>query len=132
MSNKYIAQIFVYGDSLQSQLVAVVVPDEEQLTAWAKTKPALASKDFKSLCTEPAVKQLIAHEMDVTGKQRELRGFEFVKTVYLTHEMFTADNGILTPTFKLKRNEAKKKYQTQIDAMYASIEKANAQLKSKL
>ena len=33
---KFVAQCFVYGDSLQSSLVAVVVPDEENLREWAK------------------------------------------------------------------------------------------------
>ena len=33
---QYIAQIFVHGDSLQNELVAIVVPDVETVGAWAK------------------------------------------------------------------------------------------------
>ena len=33
--------------------------------------------------------------------------------------MWTVDNGMLTPTFKSKRNDLKKRYQKEIDAMYA-------------
>lgn len=31
-----VAQSFVYGDSLRSFIVAVIVPDHEALEAWAK------------------------------------------------------------------------------------------------
>ena len=32
----YIAQIFCYGDSLQANLVAIVIPDQPMLEKWAK------------------------------------------------------------------------------------------------
>ena len=33
-----IAQVFIYGDSLQSYLVAAVVPDPEEAPKWAKAQ----------------------------------------------------------------------------------------------
>jgi len=52
-----------------------------------------------------------------------LKGFECFKNVYLTHEQFSVQNDLLTPTFKLKRHQAKVKFQEEIDAMYAEINK---------
>ncbi len=72
------------------------------LMAWAKNNKQFAGKDFKALCAEPAVRQFLLQEMDKTGKARELRGFEFIKHIYVTHELFTAENGMLTPTFKVR------------------------------
>ncbi len=49
----------------------------------------------------------------------QLKGFEFARDIYLESAPFSVDNDILTPTFKLKRNVARDRYQAQIDAMYA-------------
>jgi hypothetical protein len=39
LKSPFVAQVFVHGDSLHSVLVAVVVPSEEQVKAWAKSTP---------------------------------------------------------------------------------------------
>ena len=57
--------------------------------------------------------------MAAACKAAKLQGFEVVKKVSLEAEAWSTENNLLTPTFKLKRNEAKKKYIGQIDAMYA-------------
>ena len=43
-----------------------------------------------------------------------------VKNIVLDAEVWSVENNLLTPTFKLKRNEAKKKYAQQIEEMYAT------------
>ena len=48
------------------------------------------------------------------GKECKLHGFEKVKDFYLSPEVFSVENNILTPTFKLKRNDAKKAYQKKV------------------
>jgi long-chain acyl-CoA synthetase len=41
--------------------------------------------------------------------------------VTLSSEQFTADNGLITPTFKLKRAPLQARFQGDIDAMYAAL-----------
>ena len=53
-----------------------------------------------------------------------LQGYELVKAVYLESELFAVENELLTPTFKLKRPQLQKKYQGEIDAMYAALKKS--------
>ena len=48
----------------------------------------------------------------------QLQGFENVKAVKLIAEPFTLENDLLTPTFKLKRNVAKTRFQADIDDLY--------------
>jgi long-subunit acyl-CoA synthetase (AMP-forming) len=47
-----------------------------------------------------------------------LNGLEIPKKIYCTDDEFNVDDGTLTPTFKLVRAEAKKKFINQIREMY--------------
>lgn len=54
-----------------------------------------------------------------------LQGFEMIKSLYLDPEQFTVENGLMTPTFKLKRPPLQSKYTPQIEAMYKKINSGN-------
>jgi long-chain acyl-CoA synthetase len=117
----FIAQIFVYGDSLKSSLVAIVVPDEEYLKNWARQQ-GFTEKEFSQLCQKPEVKKAIMESMTQTGKETQLRGFEVVKDIYVHDKLFSVENDLLTPTFKLKRPQAKKYFEKQIEELYKNLE----------
>lgn len=74
-----IAQAFVHGDSLEASLVAIVVPDEEELRVWAG-KNKIASRNFADLLVNPAVKAVIQQEMSKTAQEAGLK----VKARWLT------------------------------------------------
>ena len=46
--SRYVAQVYIYGDSLKSCVVAIIVPDEEAVKLWAEENGV--SGDFKELC----------------------------------------------------------------------------------
>jgi len=117
---KYVGQIFVYGDSFQSVLVAIIVPAEELLKNWAKEQK-IETTDFSALCKLEQVKKFILGELTATGKLGQLRGFEFVKAIHVESTLFSIDNNLLTPTFKLKRADLQKRYQTDINTMYSTL-----------
>jgi len=114
-----IQQIFVYGDSLQSTLVAVVVPEFEVLMAWCKEHNIPGEP--QDVVKNAQVNKKIMDALTETGKEAKIRGFEFVKAVTLEHEPFSVDNGLLTPTFKARRPDLKKRYQNNINDMYLQI-----------
>ncbi|KAK6143915.1 hypothetical protein DH2020_024263 [Rehmannia glutinosa] len=117
---KYVAQCFVYGDSLNSCLVAVVCVEPDVLKDWAASE-GIKYDDLGQLCADPRAKAAVLAEMDAVGKQAQLRGFEFAKAVTLVHEPFTLENGLLTPTFKVKRPQAKAYFAQAISRMYAEL-----------
>jgi len=110
-----LAQAFVYGDSLQSHLVAVLVPDAEAAALKFPDTP------IEALCSEPAspLRALITDEVARLSLEAKLAGFEVVRLFHLEPRPFDAESGLLTPTFKLKRHEAKLKYQAEIDLLYS-------------
>jgi long-chain acyl-CoA synthetase len=56
------------------------------------------------------------------GRAAKLQGFEQVGAIHLHSELFGVENGLLTPTFKLKRPQAKAAFKDAIDSMYATLE----------
>lgn len=118
--SKLIAQNFVYGDSLKRELVAVVTVDPEASIVWAKEKGK--NQDLATLCKDEAFRQAIMADIKDIGAKAKLQGFEIVKAVHLDPEVWQPGGDVLTPTFKLQRNKAQAKYQTQIDEMYRRIE----------
>ncbi|KAJ3092531.1 hypothetical protein HK102_006083 [Quaeritorhiza haematococci] len=118
----FVMQSFIYGDSLQSALVGIVVPDPEVLLPWAKAN-GLGDKSLEELCADPTVTKNVLDGMIKMGKQNKLHSFELPKAIRLHAEPFSVDNGLLTPTFKTKRPQAKAMFLKEIDEMYKSLEK---------
>ncbi len=56
-------------------------------------------------------------EEEVAEKNKTFASFETIKKVTIIPE-FTIENGLLTPTLKIKKNVAMDRYQENIDAMY--------------
>ena len=52
------------------------------------------------------------------GKNAGLMSYEQIKNVHLHTEMMTLENGLATPTMKIKRQEARKFFQEIITNLY--------------
>lgn len=126
-----VAQLFVYGDSLQAYLLAVVVVDRLQLApvlSDMKGVPVDPEDDveFEKAVRDPKVNALYMKELNKRARSRNLNGyvpldlfnrsfgrlmflwirrcsFEMIKRIHLTLEPFSVENECLTPTLKIKR-----------------------------
>lgn len=63
-------QIWVYGNSFESFLVAVVVPERKALEDWAEKHNL--SGDFKSLCENLKARKFILDELNSTGRKHNV------------------------------------------------------------
>ena len=118
----FVAQVFVHGESLKSVVVAVIVPDEARVRAWAKTAEDVdEALPLAELTALEALKKTVLDDIVGLGKQAKLASFEQVKDIHLDPELWTADNDLLTPTFKAKRPALLKKYRPIIDQMYEKL-----------
>ncbi|XP_065408573.1 long-chain-fatty-acid--CoA ligase 5 isoform X2 [Chrysemys picta bellii] len=115
-----VAQVFVHGESLKSSLVGVVVPDPEVLPKFAAKLGIKGSSE--EIYKNSVLKKAILEDMVKVGRDAGLKSFEQVKDIYIHPEMFTIEQGLLTPTLKAKRAELSKYFQTQIEALYANMQ----------
>ncbi|XP_037996921.1 long-chain-fatty-acid--CoA ligase 5 [Motacilla alba alba] len=115
-----VAQVFVHGESLRSFLIGIVVPDAEMLPEFAAKLGVKGS--FEELCKNPAVKKAILDDMTRLGREAGLKSFEQVKDLYIHTELFSVENGLLTPTLKAKRGDLVKFFHKEIEALYSSAQ----------
>jgi long-chain acyl-CoA synthetase len=118
----YLASAFVHGDSLQSSLVGIfgVSPDFFAPFASKIIGTPISPTDIaavKSACQNEKVKAAVLRDFERAAKKK-LSGFEKVKVLSLMVDPFTVDNECLTPTLKLKRPFAAKKFRTELDELY--------------
>ena len=92
-NSEAIDQCMVYGDG-KNYLVALIVP----------------TKDFKGN------KEKISKIIDDLNKNLTL--VEKIKKFYLIEENFSIENGLLTPTMKVKRNKVAEKYKNILENFY--------------
>ncbi|XP_027162899.1 long chain acyl-CoA synthetase 4-like [Coffea eugenioides] len=110
--------IWIYGNSYESFLVAVVNPNIESVERWAEENGQTGH--FSALCESPSAKAYILEELSKIGKEKKLKGFEFVKAVHLDPTPFDMERDLLTPTYKKKRSQFLRYYQDVIDGLYKS------------
>ncbi|XP_072395967.1 long-chain-fatty-acid--CoA ligase 5 isoform X3 [Diabrotica undecimpunctata] len=117
--SQYVSQVFIYGESLKSCIVGIVVPDVDVIKCWAHENGIPGTLSI--LCNNPEVKQLILDDMITWGKEAGLKSFEQVKDIYLHPDNFSIQNGLLTPTMKSKRPQLKAYFKPQLDDMYSRL-----------
>lgn len=117
--NLLLEQVWVYGNSFKSCLVAVVVPTQAGIQAWADANGVTGT--YAELCANPKAKEHVLAEIVATCRAEKLKGFEICKAILLESKQFTVEDDLLTPTFKLKRPQLQKKYQAAIDEMYKEL-----------
>ncbi|PWN53287.1 acetyl-CoA synthetase-like protein [Violaceomyces palustris] len=116
-------QLLVHGDSYRDYLIGVSVPDPVTFAPFAskilgRQISETDTAGLEAACKEPKVIQAYLQEFVKLARQNKFKGFEFMKGLHLTMDPFSIENGLLTPTFKVKRHEVIKYYQEQIDKLY--------------
>ncbi|GIV50841.1 MAG: hypothetical protein KatS3mg038_1362 [Candidatus Kapaibacterium sp.] len=111
-----IAQVVVIGDG-RPFCTALIVPNEEALRAFLRAQGIDASAQLAELCTDSHVLRAVMRELE--HYQRDLAKYERVRRIALIPEPFTVENGLLTPTLKVKRKEVIARFSDQIERLYS-------------
>jgi long-chain acyl-CoA synthetase len=111
----YVANVMVYGDN-KPYNIAIVVAAVDAVKKWGADN-GVSESDPDKLVASSKVRELFKKELASYGEK--FKGFEEVKDFAVIAEDFTTDNGLLTPSLKVKRRKVVEKYQATIDALYA-------------
>ena len=107
----YIANVLIYGAN-RPHNVALVVVDVEAVHRWADEH----GHTLGELDESRELRALVESEIATRGA--DFKGFERPKRFTIIVEDFTADNGLLTPTLKLKRRNIYERYDAELNALY--------------
>ncbi|KAJ3098327.1 long-chain fatty acid-CoA ligase [Physocladia obscura] len=124
--SKYVQNICVYADPEQSYAIALIQPIEKEVRATAvklNLYPAnvdIAHIGFDELCDLKEVRTAVVASLKDIAKSIGLKPAEIIGQVYLAHEEWTPQNGLLTAAMKLQRKDIVKRYAAEIKKMYAS------------
>ena len=97
-----VENVCIYGEATKSYCVALLVPDQKQLTELAG-KFEKGDLDFETLCTDKDLTGAVLRELVNHGKKHKLEKFEIPGAVTMIKQIWDVDSGFVTAAFKLKR-----------------------------
>ena len=110
----YIENCMVYGDNKPFNVV-LLVPSYPQVKQWADAN-GVSLNDKSEVVNNEKIKEMLLAE--VKARCAQIAPYEVPRKVFLVAETFTTDNGILTPTLKVKRREIMKRWGADLDRLY--------------
>jgi long-chain acyl-CoA synthetase len=108
-----IQQAMVFGDK-RPHLVALLVPDDDFVAEWSRGngKP----RDLATLSEDAEFRAALSQVLDrVNGN---LSSLEKVRRFAVLSEPFSVENGMMTPTMKIRRHKIKAAYGDLLEALY--------------
>lgn len=105
-----VRQIYLYGNSAQPYLLAVVVPTPEALSAHSVEE----------------LKPLISDSLQAVAKDADLQSYEVPRDFLIETTPFTLENGLLTGIRKLAWPKLKAHYGERLEALYAELAEGQA------
>ena len=109
----FIEQIMVVGES-KRMAAAIIQPNFEYIENWMKENN-IQEKIGEIYRNNKLINEI---QKDIDIHNEKFAQWEKIKKFELTSDPWTIENGLLTPTMKLKRKAIKSKYQDLINKIY--------------
>ena len=111
-----IAQVMVHGDK-RPHLVALIVPDVDWVKEWRKANDRdPGASGWADLQDDDAFLKALRAAIDRANGQLNI--LEKVRRFALADESFNVENGMLTPSLKIRRHIIKASYLDRLEALY--------------
>ena len=108
-----ILQAMVYGDK-RPYLVALLVPEESFVEEWASANGKTAN--LTVLAEDEGFRKALSAAIDRVNT--DLAQIEKVRRFQVATEPFTTENGMMTPTLKIRRHKIRENYYERLDRLY--------------
>ena len=106
-----VRQIYVYGNSAQPYLLAVVVPTDDALERYGQ---------------DATLKARIAESLQTVAREANLQSYEVPRDFIVETTPFTLENGLLTGIRKLAWPKLKQHYGERLEQLYADLAEGQA------
>lgn len=113
--SRFIENIMVIGEG-EKMPAAIIQPDFEFIKEWGNIKKLTLPSDLKELVKNKDVIDRIQEEVDLYNER--FGQWEKVKKFELTPDIWSIEDGQLTPTMKMKRKVIKAQYKDLYDKIY--------------
>ena len=107
-----IGQAMIYGDR-KPYLTAVLVPDPSFLEEWQATQGTDAAD-----AVDQALTKRLAQAVEMVNA--DLSALERIRRFTVADEPFSIENGLMTPTMKIRRHKIAELYRHRLDSLYGS------------
>jgi len=114
IGDSMIDQVVVYGDQ-KPYLVALIVPNRDAFTLWA-AQQGLPESDWAQLCASKVLRKML--QTRIAAELHPLNAFEQVRRIHLLDTPLSMDEGLLTPTMKVRRRQVFERYGELLEGLY--------------
>lgn len=115
LRSPYISQAMVLGLN-RPFVAALIVPDFQQLEAWCQeNKVHWTAPQYMVL--NPKVEKFFRQEIERINEER-LGTIEKIRAFHLLFDPWTPENGLLTPTLKMRRERLEEQFADEIGKMF--------------
>jgi long-chain acyl-CoA synthetase len=108
-------QVVVHGEN-RKYITALIDLDPDEARKWASAH-GLADASYPEITRSAALQEEIAR--CVAALNETLNSWETIKKFLVLDENLDVEGGDLTPSLKLRRRVVEKRYQSQLDSLYA-------------
>lgn len=119
--------VFAYGSSLHTYIIALAAPNLQQLQRVAEGLGKKTASTLKELCEDSDVMAAAKESILEHARLNGLEKAELPHKLQLCSEEWMPDSGLVTPTLKIRRKPMQTFYQRDIDALYGLGEESRLQ-----
>ncbi|KAH9617685.1 hypothetical protein KSS87_002544 [Heliosperma pusillum] len=118
VTSSFVDNVMVHADPSHNYCVALITPSHSALEKWAQ-ESGIQYSSLPELCDKAEAIKEVQTSLSKAAKEARLDKFELPAKIKLIADPWTPESGLVTAALKLKREQLKTKYKSELDKLYA-------------